>query len=268
MKVMHLSGGGDIGGAKSHILSLVSELQKHIQVCLVSLRDGEFAEDAKKMGIDVRIIRTRFILADLIILVRMIRREKIDIVHAHGSKANMMMVLAKCFASFISVTTVHSDYRSDYLHSLLKKYTYGVINRIALVFIKNYVAVSANFKTMLTERGFKPSTLHVVYNGIDFDKTYSTLPKDQFLKKYNINITPDAPLVGIAARLHPVKGVDVFINAAAEALKVNSKIHFVVCGDGDQRANLENMVKHLNISDNVHFLGHISNPWRPFRILV
>lgn len=267
MKVLHLSGGGDIGGAKSHILSLVSELQKHIPVCLVSLRNSDFSKDAKDMGIDVRIIKTHFILTDLFLLIRLIRRERFDIVHAHGSKANMMMVLARFFISFIPVSTIHSDYRLDYLHSTIKKYTFGVINRVALAFIGNYVAVSANFKKMLIERGFPPSRLHVVYNGISFDNNFTFISKDQFLLKYNINANPSDILVGIVARLHPVKGVEVFIKAAAEAFKTTPNMHFIICGDGDQRTNLENLAKSLSISDNVHFLGHISAPWEALQNL-
>lgn len=48
MKVLHLIGGGDEGGAKSHVLSLVQQLGNHISVKLISLRPGPFAEDAKK----------------------------------------------------------------------------------------------------------------------------------------------------------------------------------------------------------------------------
>jgi len=49
MKVLHLIGGGDVGGAKSHVLSLVRELGKHINVKLISFRTGAFADDARAM---------------------------------------------------------------------------------------------------------------------------------------------------------------------------------------------------------------------------
>ena len=34
MKVVHIIGGGDVGGAKTHVLSLVAELAQHID-CLL-----------------------------------------------------------------------------------------------------------------------------------------------------------------------------------------------------------------------------------------
>ena len=52
MKVLHLISGGDVGGAKTHVLSLLHGLGKTEQVRLVCFREGEFAEDARKLGID------------------------------------------------------------------------------------------------------------------------------------------------------------------------------------------------------------------------
>ncbi|HBQ65188.1 MAG TPA: polysaccharide pyruvyl transferase CsaB, partial [Clostridiales bacterium] len=267
MKVLHLSCGGDIGGAKTHILSLISELGKHIQVSLVSLRKSPFASDAAAMGIDTRIIRTRFFAADLIRLVRIIRRGRFDIVHAHGSKANVYLVLARLFTRFIPVTTVHSDYRGDYLHSFLKHYTFGVTNRIALQFIGNYIAVSGNFKRMLVERGFPPSRIHTVYNGMRFDREFSVLSRNDFYAKHQIHSQPGDILIGIVARLHPVKGVEIFVKAAAHVLKKQPKARFIICGDGDQRKNLELLARSSGILHRLHFLGHVEAPWEALQNL-
>ena len=49
MKIMHFAGGGDIGGAKTHILSLGQKLSAHNEFYLVSFRAGAFAEEAKAL---------------------------------------------------------------------------------------------------------------------------------------------------------------------------------------------------------------------------
>ena len=51
MKVIHLISGGDSGGAKTHVLSLLQNLNKTITAQLVCFRDGPFAEEARAMGI-------------------------------------------------------------------------------------------------------------------------------------------------------------------------------------------------------------------------
>ena len=55
MKVIHLISGGDSGGAKTHVLSLLQNLNKTITAQLVCFRDGPFAEEARTMGIPTMI---------------------------------------------------------------------------------------------------------------------------------------------------------------------------------------------------------------------
>lgn len=73
MKVLHLIGGGDEGGAKSHVLSLVRQLSDHITVKLISLRPGPFTEDARAMGIDAEVVRSGNIFRDIKTIIRIIR---------------------------------------------------------------------------------------------------------------------------------------------------------------------------------------------------
>ena len=51
VKVMHLISGGDSGGAKTHVHSLLSNLCRSIDVTLVCFMNGPFAEEAEKLGI-------------------------------------------------------------------------------------------------------------------------------------------------------------------------------------------------------------------------
>ena len=62
MKVIHLISGGDTGGAKTHVLSLLRELNRTITAQLVCFREGEFAQEAREMGIPTEIFAGRNIL--------------------------------------------------------------------------------------------------------------------------------------------------------------------------------------------------------------
>ena len=59
MKVIHLISGGDSGGAKTHVLSLLQNLNKTITAQLVCFRDGPFAEEARTCGGSWRTISGR-----------------------------------------------------------------------------------------------------------------------------------------------------------------------------------------------------------------
>ena len=47
MKVIHLISGGDTGGAKTHIHTLLQGLNRHIQADMVCFTDGPFTQEAR-----------------------------------------------------------------------------------------------------------------------------------------------------------------------------------------------------------------------------
>ena len=54
MRVIHLIGGGDTGGAKTHVLNLLKELNQYIDAQLFCFRKGDFSEDAAKWASPLR----------------------------------------------------------------------------------------------------------------------------------------------------------------------------------------------------------------------
>ncbi len=261
MKVLHIIGGGDVGGAKIHVLSLIKELSKYIDVKLISLRPGKFAEDAVSMGINTEVISTGNIIKDIKKTIQIINNEGYEILHSHGAKGNLFSVLSKRHAHVPTVTTVHSDYRLDYMESLGRKLSFGIINTIALRFIDYYVAVSGSFKKMLLNRNFSEEKIFCVYNGIDFNRQKNTYSRLDFAKKYNLKISSDDIIVGILARFDPVKGLDTFIRAAAIVASRNPSVKFILGGDGKQRQALEKLADSLGLSSNVFFPGWVDNPY-------
>lgn len=268
MKILHLIGGGDEGGAKSHVLSLIKQLGVKINVKLVSLRPGAFADDAKATGIDVTVIRSGNIFTDVKTIIKITSEGKYDILHTHGAKANMIGVFVKHKTGIPVVSTVHSDYRLDYLNSVLRMYTFGLINTIALRLVDYFIAVSENFKDMLIKRGFPAHRIYTVYNGIPFDNKIDVLPRSVFTEKYGIKLGPDDVVVGILARLHPVKGHTVFLDAAAKVLKKHPHTKFLIGGPGDElRPTLEKKARQLGIANNVYFLGMVTEPFSFFECI-
>lgn len=261
MKVLHIIGGGDVGGAKVHVLSLVKELGKYIDVKIISLRPGAFADDARSMGINVEVVKTGSVFADIKRVIRIIRDEGYQIVHSHGAKANMFTLAVKKFTGLPTVTTVHSDYKLDYMHSIAKRLTFGSINSVALRHIDYYIGVSGNFKRMLIDRNFNPDNIFTLYNGMDFSKSLKTCSRKELSEKYRLDLADNDIIVGIAARLYPVKGIDTLINAAKLVLEKNPSVKFLIGGDGEDRKALEKQAASLGISQGVFFLGWLDDPY-------
>ncbi|MEO5819962.1 MAG: glycosyltransferase, partial [Vicinamibacteraceae bacterium] len=70
-----------------------------------------------------------------------------------------------------------------------------------------------------------------------------------------LGLPPDTPLVGIVARLVPVKAHEIFLQAAKAIAPVRPDIVFLVVGDGERRAELEGLARAAGLASRVRFLG-------------
>ena len=79
-----------------------------------------------------------------------------DIIHCHGSRANLTGALLKRHFDIPFISTVHSDYKLDYLGRPLAAMTYGRLNKLALHHMDYRVCVSDSMRQTLIDRGFDP----------------------------------------------------------------------------------------------------------------
>ncbi len=252
MKIMLFAAGGDIGGGKTHILSLARELSASNDLRLVSFRGGVLADEGREMGLDVVVAENGWnIFKDMKMALSEVDDFKPDVIHCHGAKANMLGVLVKKLRTIPVMTTVHSDPRLDYLGMPLKQYTFGLINAIALRNMDFYMAVAGRMEQNLIERGFDPWRIFTIYNGLDFSNA-SVEPKPSKAEEEDI-------VVGIAARLTPIKDIGTVIRAFHIAWKKNPRLKLLIAGTGEDEEELKALAKNLGIRHRVEFVGWISD---------
>ena len=258
MKVIHLISGGDSGGAKTHVLSLLQNLNKTITAQLVCFRDGPFAEEARAMGIPTMICggnnipHLRRELADYI------REGGYQLIHCHGSRANMIGALLRKPTGLPVVSTVHSDYKLDYMGRPFARLTFGAINAWALRHLDYRIGVSDAMVDLLIDRGFPPDRFYAIYNGIDFTPAPSQGDRLAYLRGLGADVEENSVVVGIAARLNPVKDMSTLIRGFAEGHKSCPRLRLVIAGDGEERQKLEDLAKELGVEKEVTFAGWIS----------
>jgi polysaccharide pyruvyl transferase CsaB len=259
-----LIGGGDVGGAKTHIISLLSRLKPHAEVTLVSFREGDFTDEVRAAGIDVRVMsgnpfRSLKPIAAL--------AEGYDTIHCHGSRGNLFGILLKKRVKKPVITTVHSDYRLDYLGRPLAAITYGIINRFALRRMDSYIGVSDVMTQTLIRRGFPAERTYTIYNGLDYSVPETEKPAGRaaLAAKFGVPYAEGDVIAGIAARFDPVKDLPTLIRAAASLRKDCPRLRFLIAGDGKQGPDLQKLSKTLNAP--VHFVGWLENTDDFFRLL-
>ena len=256
MKVIHLISGGDSGGAKTHVLSLLQNLNQTITAQLVCFRDGPFAEEARSRGIPTEIMGGNNIPRLQRQLKAYIRAGGYQLIHCHGSRANMVGALLRRSTGLPVVSTIHSDYRLDYMGRPLSRLTFGTINAWALRHLDYRIGVSDAMVDLLISRGFPPDRFYAIYNGIDFTPPPAQGERLPYLRSLGVDADEDSVVVGIAARLNPVKDMATLVRGYAAACRTCPRLRLVIAGEGPEREKLGALAQELGV--NVTFAGWIS----------
>ena len=258
MKIMHLISGGDVGGAKTHVISLLEELSKRNEVELVCFVDGPFAREALEKGINTRVLKKRSILHVARNLKKYLKNKHFDILHCHGSKANVVSVLMGR-ASCPVISTIHSDPRLDYMGRPAANWTIGLMNRVALRLRDGWVAVSDAMKERMEGRGYDGGRMLTIYNGIGFPRELPHLPRQEYLKGLGLDWNEDHVICGIAARIDPVKDMTTLVRAFAKTVEAAPNARLLIAGIGDQEQEIRALVQELCPAGTVHFAGWVSD---------
>ncbi len=265
MRILHLIGGGDVGGEDARNIACLPVKVDYCEVKLVSFREGPFAEDCRAAGIDT-IVDEPFDRRGVPEALKVVDEFRPDVLHCHGARANMMGVLVKRKRRIPTVTTIHSDYRLDYMGNLRKHLTFGMINRFCLRRMDYYTCVADRTARMMIARGFSPSRVFPIYNGIDFVKREKSIDRAAYLARFGAAYCGDV-LCGIAARLTAVKDLPTLIKACALAVSRGAPLKLVIAGDGEDRASLEALARELGVADRVIFAGWITDIHEFFRAM-
>jgi len=258
MKVIHLISGGDSGGAKTHVHSLLQGLNQTIQADMVCFTDGPFAEEARELGINTQILDSKNIFTVLKALKSRIVSEQYDIIHCHGSRANLMGALLHNICSVPVVTTVHSDPELDYMGRFYARMTFGALNHWALRQIPYHIGVSDAMTDILIERGIVKRNFFSIYNGIRFDPVQPAADRLAYLRALGAQVDEDSIVIGIAARLNPVKDISTLVRGFAAARTQCTRLRLIIAGDGEELEMLKKLSKALGVEQYVTFVGWIS----------
>lgn len=258
MRIIHLISGGDVGGAKTHVHLLLQGLKKTEYIKLVCFTDGQFVQEAVELGIPTQVIDEK-LSGTLSRLQAIIEKEKFEIIHCHGARANLIGMLLKKRVGLPVVTTMHSDYRLDYLGRPLAAMTYGTINKIALRRLDNWIGVSDATANMLISRNFDPQRVFKLYNSVRFDDLTPALSREEFFEKIGLSVSDSSVVFGIAARINPVKDMETLIRAFARTVAKQPDVRLVIAGEGEQRAELEQLAAKLCPEGSCRFCGWLDD---------
>lgn len=244
MKILRLTTLLDFGGQEKQYLSLTDYPHLlHNQYVFAAIGHGGYVEKVlRKRGFEVHIINRNFTiknLSNIWFVYKLIKKVKPDVVHTAAAEANFHGIIA---AKLAGVKTIIGEEIGIPNHSFVAQKTFQVIYTLA----DKVICVSQSVKDYLVKTGeIKKKKGIVVYNPVSFPKPFPIEKKNGF----------DIVYVG---RLEKVKNVETLIRAFYQLS--DKSITLIIVGDGRERHKLENLVKELQLENQIIFKGFQSNP--------
>jgi glycosyltransferase involved in cell wall biosynthesis len=253
MKILHIISSGGMYGAEAVILNLSRALNEGSHQSILGVFSNssqpnvQLHERALQEGIESHLISCNGQIDRTVPsrIRELARQTGVDVVHAHGYKADVYAYLAMKKSSTPLVSTSHGWIDHDISVRL-----YGKLDRFILRSYSGVVAVSNAVKQQLLGAGVSEGNIRLIRNGIDL-RAFQESSRSQ--QTHN---ETDCPLsVGLVGRLSQEKGVDLFLQAATEVLLELPHTKFFVVGDGPLRIELESLIEHLGIAGSASLLG-------------
>ncbi len=189
-------------------------------------------------------------------LLRLMRAERPHVVHTHTAKAGTLGRLAAILARVpVRVHTFHGHVFEGGYFSPAKTRAFLAVERVLARRTQRILTVSENVRAELLALGIgRPEQVTVVPLGLDLDPLARAAEHRGALRR-ELGIDDATPLVGIVARLVPVKAHEVFLAAAARVAAAAPDCRFVVIGDGERRAELQAIAARDGLAERCRFLG-------------
>lgn len=248
IKVLEVIRQGQIGGGESHLLDLITFLDKEQfePVCL-AFTSGEMITRLEAMDIQCHVIDTLkpFDIKVQQQIVNLIRQEQIQLVHAHGSRAASNMVWPARKLHVPIIYTVHGwSFHDD--QSLLVQTLRQWSEKLICSMVNRVICVSqSNADTGRERFGLKNPV--VIENGINLVKFN---PDGQFNElRTSFGFAPDDFVAGFIARCTKQKAPLDFLEAVRLAHAANPKVKGLFVGEGDMDAEVDAFIAQHQMSD-------------------
>jgi glycosyltransferase involved in cell wall biosynthesis len=252
IKILEAIRQGKIGGGETHVLELVSKLDKSIfEPVVLSFTHGPMVSQLRELSIEVYVIETEkgFDWRIWGKVKKLILEKKIDLVHAHGTRANSNIFWAAKNLNLPLIYTVHGwSFHKDQkpvvwkMRELSERFLTSMSSSVICVSMSNQSDGLA---------GWRMKRSLVIYNGINTEKfspgkVYSNIRKE-------FGIPENKTLITYIVRITAQKDPLTLIRAMKIVLMETKEIVLLMVGEGDLKEEAVNMVREEGLAENIIF---------------
>lgn len=248
----HAGYNGSIAGVGRYLLNTFPRIdRKCFKTIIVILRDTatlkfSFKNKGQKL---IHLNRKKFDPFTLFDFVKLIRAERIDIIHLHQYGSSNFGRIAGKITGVPNILHTHGP-------ALNYPPYQWIADRLLAKHTHFTIAVSeATKEDCIKKRAVNPKRILVLPNGIPIEDFESLPLEKRIALKHHWDIPLDSQVVGTVTRFHKEKGNDYLLMAAAEVLQVIPNACFLFVGDGPLLERSKKLTQRLGIERNVIFTG-------------
>lgn len=257
----------NIGGPATHVSLLSARLDpSRFETLLVAGREGIDEGSMVELGrIDDRLQLARVAelgraispLTDLratVAIARIARAFRPHIVHTHLAKAGFVgRIAGRLAGARVVLHTYHGTVFEGYFGKRESALYLAIERGLARITTRIIAITSRQRDDLIALRIAPPEKVVIVPLGLDLEP-FLRLP-DKDVARAALGLEPSRPVVGLVARLVPIKDVATFIRAIALLRQRRADVQAVIVGDGSERSRLEALGRDLALDGACLFLG-------------
>jgi glycosyltransferase involved in cell wall biosynthesis len=249
MKILFLVNHLNVGGITSYIFTLASGLKKEGHSVFIASSGGELLPKFNDLGIIYISIPIKTknelslkILLSAFKLSKVIKDNKIDILHSHSRTTQVLGSLLHKLTSAKHISTCHGFFKRRFSRKIFPCWGERII------------AISEQVKEHLRD-DFKVGLerISLINNGIAVDKFKPVSLSQKQEAKSRLGLR-SSPVIGILARLSDVKGHKYLIEAMKIVLVDFPDAQLLIAGEGKMEKELKRLSESLSIGKSVFFV--------------
>jgi len=261
LKTLHCIGGLEIGGAETALYRTVTRFrrQRFTSVVISLMNIGPIGERLQSAGVSLIALGKRRGVPDARIvlkLARIFKMERPHLIHSNMYEANVYGLVAARLVGIPvvwSIRTADIDYNYYRAWSEIAFRTNRLLSRFPDAILFNSDAGYHYHRA----HGFNNARMLVIPYGFDTELFHPNLDARHSVRA-ELDVPPDAFLIGRFARMDAMKDYPTFIAGAARILREHPTVYFICTGRDVNRKNgmLTQLLDAHNVSDRFVLLGH------------
>jgi glycosyltransferase involved in cell wall biosynthesis len=259
MKSLHILCGSSWGGGPAIVLAITKALiQRGDEVWVVT---GHPEQTQRFRAAGARVvelgnwyyeIHPRDVLA-FAELYELCRRQRFDLVVTHTSKGGFIGRLAAKFAGSRHIVHHAHGFAFRETQARSTRRFYILLERLAACACNVILSVSEDHRRdAIRERVAPAGKIVTILNGIEVDSFRCAPLKEA---RQRLGVGEKCPVIGIASRLAPKKGMEDLIQAFWLMHAFHPTARLVILGEGPSEMELRRQAQSTGVADRIHFAG-------------